>query len=75
MRDMADAAAAVIAASDESSVAVLGISAGALIAQELTLERRELVSSLILVSAHAGYKYLTGDPDAIAAINSAGAFF
>lgn len=69
---MADAAAAVITASGETAVAVLGISAGGLIAQQLTLEHPDLVLALILVSTHAGAAHLTGDPEAFAAIASAG---
>ena len=72
MAAMADAAAAVIEASGESTVTVLGISMGGMIAQQLTLEYPELVSGLVLVATHAGMAHATGDPEAAAAIMSAG---
>jgi len=69
---LADAAAAVIRASGEPAVHVLGISLGGLIAQQLALEYPQLVVSLTLVSTHAGMGHATGDPEASAAIASAG---
>jgi len=73
MSDMAAAAAAVLEAAGEPRSAVLGISMGGMIAQELVLERPDLVSSLILVATHAGMAYTNGDPEAAETIRAAGA--
>ncbi|MDP9101902.1 MAG: alpha/beta hydrolase [Actinomycetota bacterium] len=72
MADMVAAAVAVIQASGETRVSVLGISMGGLIAQELTLGHPDLVAHLVLVATGAGMAHTTGDPEAAAAIRSAG---
>lgn len=68
IRDMAEAGAAVLEAAGETSSAVLGISLGGMIAEELTLNHPDLVSRLILVSTHAGFHHLEGDPVVLAAL-------
>lgn len=71
MAMLADAVADVIAASGEPTVHVLGISLGGLIAQQLTLERPRSVSSLTLVSTHAGAPHMVNDQDSLAALSRA----
>ncbi len=58
---LAGAAAAVAHAAEERRTHVLGISLGGLIAQQLTLEHPELVTSLTLVSTHAGAPHMSND--------------
>jgi 3-oxoadipate enol-lactonase len=67
--DMAEAGAKVLEAAGESKAAVLGISLGGMIAEELTLNHPELVTHLILVSTHAGLHHVEGDPVVLAALN------
>jgi 3-oxoadipate enol-lactonase len=68
IKDMAEAGAAVLEAAGETSVAVLGISLGGMIAEELTLNHPTLVNHLILVSTHAGLHHVEGDPVVMAAL-------
>jgi 3-oxoadipate enol-lactonase len=67
--DMAEAGAKVLEAAGEAKAAVLGISLGGMIAEELTLNHPELVTHLILVSTHAGLHHVDGDPVVLAALN------
>lgn len=68
---LADAVAAVIGATGEPAVHVLGMSMGGLIAQQLTLENPALVASLTLVSTHAGAPHMTTDQDTLDALAQA----
>jgi 3-oxoadipate enol-lactonase len=69
LADMAEAGAKVLEAAGESKAAVLGISLGGMIAEELTLNHPELVTHLILVSTHAGLHHMDGDPVVVAALS------
>ncbi len=57
--------------SAEPAVHVLGISLGGLIAQDLTLNHPELVTSLTLVSTHAGIPHASSDPGVVEALTRA----
>ncbi len=71
MSMLSEAVAAVIGAAGEPAVHVLGISLGGLIAQDLTLNHPELITSLTLVSTHAGIPYASSNPGVIEALTSA----
>jgi 3-oxoadipate enol-lactonase len=69
IRDMAEAGFAVLQAAGVTSTAVLGISLGGMIAEELTLNHPDIVTHLVLVSTHAGLHHVEGDPVVMAALN------
>ncbi len=72
MTTMSNAAAAVIEAAGGAPAHLLGISMGGLIAQDLALERPELIASLVLVSTHAGAPHMTTDQETLDVVTRAG---
>ncbi|MFB7084795.1 alpha/beta fold hydrolase [Streptomyces sp. NPDC056296] len=71
MEMMAEAAADVLGAVGAPRAHVLGMSMGGLIAQQLALTHPGLVSSLTLVSTHAGSPHMAQDQSSLEAISRA----